>query len=256
LAERRPTDPPKGVPEDALDRIFHGPLESFTPERNELAKSLRADGKAEAADWVKALRKPSRGAWLVNQLAVRKTDEIRELLAVGEELRSAQEEMLAGAADRSKLRDAARREQETIDSLLGSAEAIGREYGIGAQSFTRVGETLQAASSDPEVAQAIERGWLIHEQRAASVGLAGPAAPSAPARRGRGKRDDAAERRARQQTAKRRQTAEHKLAMAEKRLARERDALARARDAVEEAEKRAHSAELDVSAARRALEEI
>jgi hypothetical protein len=248
--------PPKGVPEDALDRIFRGPLESFTPERNELAKSLRSDGKAEAADWVKALRKPSRGAWLVNQLAVRKTDEIKELLSVGEELRAAQEELMAGSPDRSKLRDAARHEQETIDSLLRSAEAIGREYGIGSQSFARVGETLQAASSDPEVAEAIERGWLTREQRAASIGLVGPAAPSAPARKGKGKPDEAAERRARQQTAKRRQAAERKLATAEKRLAHERDTLARARDAVEEAERRAHSAELEVSAARRALDEI
>jgi hypothetical protein len=246
--------PPKGVPEDALDRIFHGPLESFTPERNELAKSLRSEGKTEAADWVKALRKPSRGAWLVNQLAVRKTDEIRELLAVGEELRAAQEELIAGSPDRSKLRDGARREQETIDLLLRSAEAIGREYGIGDQSFTRVGETLQAASSDPEVAEAIERGWLTREQRAASIGLVGPAAPSAPAKKG--KPSDAADRRARQQTAKRRQAAERKLATAEKRLARERDGLARARDAVEDAQKRAHSAELEVSAARRVLDEI
>jgi hypothetical protein len=245
--------PPKGVPVDALDRIFHGPLESFTPARNQLAKSLRSDGKTEAADWVKALRKPSRGAWLVNQLVVRKADEIRELLAVGEELRAAQEEMLAGAADRSKLRDAARREQESIDSLLRSAEAIGHEYGIGSQSFTRVGETLQAASSDPEVAEAIQRGWLTREQRAASIGLVGPATPSAPAR---GKRDEGAERRARQQTAKRREAAERKLEAAEKRLARERNAVARAREAVEEAEQRAHSAEFDVNAARRALEEI
>jgi hypothetical protein len=257
MAEPTPTpaSPPKGVPEDAVDRLYHGPLESFTKERNELAKSLRSDGEEEAADWVKSLRKPSRGAWLVNQLAARKPDEIRELLSVGEELRAAQEEMLAGATDRSKLREAARREQEAIDSLLRSAEALGNEYGIGAQIFARVGETLQAASSDPEVAEAIERGRLAKEQRAASIGLVGSAAPSAPARKGR--RDEAAaEKRARQQTAKRRKEAERKLASAEKRLARERDSLARARGAVEEAEKRAHSAELDVSAARRALEEI
>jgi hypothetical protein len=239
-------NPPKGVSDEALDRLFHGPLEEFTPERNELAKSLRSDGKSEAAEWVKGLRKPTRGAWLVNQLAAQKADEVRELIEVGEELRAAQEEMLAGAADRSKLREAARREQEAVDSLLRTAEAIGKEHGVGAQILTRVGETLQAAAGDPDLAETIKRGRVTREQRAASIGLVGPAPPRAPARKG--KRDDA-ERRARQQ-------AERKLVSAEKTLQREQAKLEKARDALEEAEKRVHSAELDAHAARRALDEI
>ena len=51
--ETAANSPPKAVPEKELDRLFHGPLEEFTPARNELAKSLRADGETEAADWVK-----------------------------------------------------------------------------------------------------------------------------------------------------------------------------------------------------------
>jgi len=249
-------DPPKAVPGEALDRLFGGPLEEFTAARNELAKSLRADGEAEAADWVKALQKPSRAAWLVDQLAVRKSKEVGELLEIGGRLRAAQEEMLAGATDREKLREAARREQEAIDSLLGTAEAIGREHGVGQQILTRVGETLQAASSDPEVAEAIRLGRLSREQRAASIGLVGPAAPAAPAKAGKGKDREATERRARQQQAKRRKDAERKLAAAEKRLDRDQRALERARDAVEEAERKVHEAELDAHAARRELDEI
>jgi hypothetical protein len=255
MAEDVVIDPPKAVPEDELDRLFHGPLEEFTSARNELAKSLRSDGEAEAADWVKSLRKPSRGAWLVNQLAARKAKEVGGLLEVGEELRAAQEEMLAGATDREKLREAARREQEAVDSLLRTADALGREHGVGAQILTRVGETLQAAAGDPELAEAIRRGRVTKEQRAASIGLVGPASAPAPARKRR--RDDtAAERRARQQQAKRRKEAERKLATAERKLERERAKLERAREAVEEAEQRVHSAELDANAARRALDEI
>ena len=200
MAEDLVIDPPKAVPEDALNRLFHGPLEEFTSARNELAKSLRSDGEAEAADWVKSLRKPSRGAWLVNQLATRKADQVSGLLEVGEELRAAQEEMLAGATDREKLREAARREQEAVDSLLRTANAIGREHGVGAQILTRVGETLQAAAGDPELAEAIRRGRVTKEQRAASVGLVGPASAPAPARKGK-REDAAAERRSRQQQA-------------------------------------------------------
>jgi hypothetical protein len=251
-----PLKPPKGVPSKALDELYRGSLEEFTAGRNELAKELRSDGKAAAADWVKALRKPSRAAWLVNQLSVRKADEVSELLALGKELRAAQEEMLAGSPDRAKLRDVAQREQRTVDSLTRAAEAIGGEHGAGAQVLTRVGETLQAAAGDPEIAEAIERGCLTREQRAASVGLIGTASPRARPGRGKGKDREAAERRARQQQAKRRKAAERKLASAEKKLERERAAVERARETVEEAERRVHDAELDAHAVRRELDEL
>ena len=250
------TDPPKNVDGADLDRLFHGPLEEFTPARNELAKSLRSDGDAAAADWVKGLAKPSRAAWLVNQLAGRKPKEVRRLLAAGERLRAAQEEMLAGATDREALREAAREEQRAIDSLVKTAEAIGREHQVGPQILTRVGETLQAASSDPDVAEAIRAGRLPREQRAASIGLVGPATPAAPARKRGGKDRGASERRERQQRAKRRQAAERKLAAAEKRRERERAAIERARESVEEGERKVHAAELDANAARRAVDEI
>jgi hypothetical protein len=249
--------PPKDVPGDELDGLYHGPLEEFTPARNELAKTLRSDGKGEAADWVKGLTKPSRAAWLVNQLAVRKSDEIAELLAIGGELRAAQEDMLAGSADRDKLREAAHREQQAVDSLLRTAEAIGREHGVGAQILTRVGETLQAASSDPEVAEAIEAGRLTREQRASGIGLVGPATPAKPkGKSARAKEREQRDRRERQQQAKRRKELERKLATAERKLEREQQKLDRAKEAVEDAEGRVHAAELDAHAARRALEDL
>jgi hypothetical protein len=255
-AASNPVEPPKGVPEKALDELFGAPLEEFTSARNDLAKKLRSDGKEGAADWVKGLAKPSRAAWLVNQLSVQKADEVAELLDLGKELRAAQEEMLAGSPDREKLREAAQREQRSVGSLTRAAETLGGEYGVGAQILTRVGETLQAAAGDPEVADAIERGRLTREQRAASVGLVGTAAAPARANRKGGKDREAAERRARQQLAKRRQAAERKLAAAEKKLDRERSKLDRARQAVEDAERHVHDAELDVHAARRELYDL
>src|SRR3954453_21727785 len=90
---------------------------------------------------------------------------------------------MAGSPDRAKMREAAQREQKAIGSLTRAAEAIGGEHGGGAQILTRVGETLQAAAGDPEVAEAIERGRLTREQRAATVGLVGTAAPPARASR-------------------------------------------------------------------------
>jgi hypothetical protein len=245
--------------DDTIDALYRGPLEEFTSARNELAKSLRSEGDAAAAAEVRSLRKPSRAAWLVNQLAVRRQKEVGELLEVGEELRSAQEEMLAGSTDRDRLRDLGRREQQSIDSLLGSAEAIGCEHGVGEQILTRVGETLRAAAGDPEVAEAIRRGRLTREQRAAGIGLLGATPPAAPAKGAKGKKGkdrQAAQRRARQERAKRRKEAERRLGAAEKKLERERARLERARETVEDAERKLHDAELGASTARRELKEL
>jgi hypothetical protein len=246
---------PKGVPEKKLDELFHGPLEEFTAARNDLAKALRSSGESEAADWVKKLRKPSRAAWLVNQLAVRKPKDIERLLETGRELRAAQEDMLSGSADRDKLREAAGAEQETIESLVGTAESIGGEHGVGAQMLSKVEDTLRAASADPEVAEAIESGRLDREQRASGIGTVGTLAASPPPRPKEGDRE-AKERRERDQQAKRRKQAERKFAAAEKKLEREQAKLDSAREKVEEAGRRVHDAELDAHAARRALDEI
>ena len=246
-------DPPRGVPEAELDRIFHGPLEEFTKSRNQLAKELR-DDDAKAADWVKGLKKPTRAAWLVNQLGQRKRSSVVRLLDLGGELRGLQEELLAGSVDRDKLRKTAGREQSAIDELVKTAEAIGREHGVGAPVIERVTETLQAASADPEVAEAIAKGRLQREARASGLGAVG-ATVAAPRPRGKTKKgaDSEGARRARQQVARRRKEAERKLARAEQRVKREQEAVERARDALAEREKRLREAERDRAAAEREL---
>jgi hypothetical protein len=247
------SEPPKEVPAKELDRLYHGPLEEFTPRRNELAKSLKDDGEGEASTWVKGLKKPTRAAWLVNQLSQRKPAEVKKLLKVGEELRRGQERLLAGKADPDKLRDTTAREQKAIDALLKTAEAIGREHKAGSQMLDRVGETLQAASSDPEVAEAVELGRLDRERRAAGLGLVGPAAPRAPAKSKTEKDEQAADRKARQQEVKRRKDAERRVASAEKRVERRRAALEQARDTLEEREGWLREAEQELRDAEREL---
>src|SRR5262249_56645825 len=107
-----------------------------------------------------------------------------------------------------------------------------REHGVGAQVLTRVGETLQAASSDPDVAESIEAGRLTREQRASGIGLVGPATPAKAKGKGaRAKDREARERRERQQLARRRAAGEKKLAAAERKLEQERSKLERAKRA-------------------------
>lgn len=48
--------------------VYRGPLEEFVSRRDALAKELRAAKRREDADRVKALRKPSRTAWVLDNV--------------------------------------------------------------------------------------------------------------------------------------------------------------------------------------------
>jgi len=54
--------------ETALLAVYRGPLEEFVSRRDALAKQLRAAKRREDADRVKALRKPSRTAWVLDSI--------------------------------------------------------------------------------------------------------------------------------------------------------------------------------------------
>lgn len=55
--------------ETALLAVYCGPLEEFVSRRDALVKQLRAAKRREDADRVKALRKPSRTAWILDSVA-------------------------------------------------------------------------------------------------------------------------------------------------------------------------------------------
>jgi len=84
--------------EEALDEVYLGNFEGFVTRRNELAKLLRAQGSGEAAERVRALKKPSRVAWAVNQLSARDAALRDGLLDAGAALRRAHERLVGGEA--------------------------------------------------------------------------------------------------------------------------------------------------------------
>lgn len=100
--------------------LYVGDFDGFVARRNELAKHLRADGDPDEADRVKALRKPSRVAWAINQVSAEKKQR-DELLEAGAALRQAQEQLLGGKADGADLRKAGEREQAAVDMTLDAA---------------------------------------------------------------------------------------------------------------------------------------
>src|SRR4029453_17040075 len=63
------TQPPEPSElETALLAVYRGPLDEFVSRRDALVKQLRADKRREDADRVKALRKPSRTAWVLDSI--------------------------------------------------------------------------------------------------------------------------------------------------------------------------------------------
>jgi hypothetical protein len=168
--------------EKELDRLYAAPLDEFVAERDALAKQLRSDGDREAADRIKALRKPSAAVWAVNQLARRQQKDYRALLKAGDKLRATQEKVLGGESS-EKLQEAAVAERELVDRLTEKGRAVLEVAGHSPTEamIRRVSGTLHAAATRPDLRDAAENGRLEHEEETAGFGFdllsSVPAAP-------------------------------------------------------------------------------
>ena len=167
--------------EEAADELYALSPAEFTGARDERAKALRKEGHRDDADAVKALRKPTVAAWALNQLARERPKELGRLLAAGENLRAAQDELLAGG-DRKAFRDAAAKERDEVAKLAGEATKLAVEAGERASPALtdKVAATLHAAALDEETAEELRAGRLVREREA--IGGFGAISAEAPPR--------------------------------------------------------------------------
>jgi hypothetical protein len=238
------------------DELYALAPDDFTAARDAAARRARDDGDRDLAGEVKQLRRPSVGAWLVNQLARRHGDQLDDLLDLGETLRAAQD-----ALDGAELRTMTRQRRQVIQSLSELAAGIAAEGDrrVGDAAQREVEATLDAALADEQAAQAVRSGRLMRPLTSTgleAVDLSGAvAAPEEPppARVARSKPKAAANAAAKksapkkdvrraadeQAAAKARESltaAEHELAERETEFTAARDAVATARDQVTELE--------------------
>jgi hypothetical protein len=148
------------------DDLYGLPLDEFTKARDELAKELRQGGKKEAADEVKALRKPSISAWTVNQLARRHPQGMRALVKAGEGLRKAQRSAVGGGGPEA-LRDATRAHRAALDELSAAAR---EELGADGATLQRAAQTLRNASVDKEASKGLLAGTLTGDVEQSGFG--------------------------------------------------------------------------------------
>ena len=138
------------------DELFGLPLGDFTPARDARAKELKADKTLSAA--VKALRKPSLAAWVVNVMVRRDAEQVAQVLAVGEALREAQ-----ATLDGAELRALTKQRRQLTAAVTSRARGVAADEGVRVTQAVadQVEATLTAAMLDAGAADAVRSGLLV-----------------------------------------------------------------------------------------------
>ncbi len=137
------------------DELYGLPLADFTPARDARAKELKG---TPLATRVKALRKPSVAAWVVNLLVRRDTEQVEQVLQVGAALREAQASMSA-----EELRALTKQRRQLTAAVTTGARRIARAEGtkVTEAVAAQVEATLTAAMVEEDCGRAVRSGMLV-----------------------------------------------------------------------------------------------
>lgn len=153
----------------SIARDLYGvPLKEFVVARDERATTARAEGDRDLSEQIRALRKPSATAWIVNLLARERPELVQEVLDLGEELREAQADP---DGERLRILDQQRRLLLTRVALESSGLARRHDQSYGPAATASVDETVRAAMADTEAGLAVQAGMLVSGLSAAGFGF-------------------------------------------------------------------------------------
>lgn len=155
--------------QEAVDQLYGGEPAEFLTHRKQLAAAARAAKDRDAATAIAALRKPTRSAHLLNQLARREPERVDELLGLADDATAG-----AGRSRRDALRamrELTARRRRLIDDLADRAFA-----GAGGDAPTpgvrdEVVATLNAAVGDPDVGAELAEGRLVRSHEWSGFGF-------------------------------------------------------------------------------------
>lgn len=158
--------------DEVADELYGLPPGEFVAARNAAAKEAKAAGDRDLAAAITALAKPTKAAWLVNQLVRARRDEVRPLLELGAGLREA-----TAALSGEDLRRLTKQQGQLVHALVQQAKALAG--GPVTEDVTEgVDATLRAALADADLAAELLRGRLT--DRLAFAGFGGLPGLSAP----------------------------------------------------------------------------
>ena len=154
--------------ETASNELYALSPDDFIERRQQLVAEARQARDRQLATEIGRLRRPTRSAWLINLLARREPESVSALLDLGSALQDAQQRM---AGD--ELRQLSAERRRTVDALARRAVELGGEHGYSAPEGAKqeVGQTLQTALGDPEIADLLRAGRLT---QAVTFGGFGP----------------------------------------------------------------------------------
>lgn len=137
------------------DELYGLPLAEFTSARDARAREHRG---TDLGRRVKALRKPSTAAWVVNLLVRRDAAQVEQVLAVGTALREAQASMSG-----EDLRALTRQRRQLTAAVTTQARRTARDEGTRVTDAVadQVEATLTAAMVDEQCALAVRSGMLV-----------------------------------------------------------------------------------------------
>jgi hypothetical protein len=184
MASRPPDDPPFVDSTAALASLYQAPLAEFITRRSTLASQLRRSGHKDVAARIAAATKPSRAAYLVNQVFWRAQPIYDAVLDTGTAARAAQQARLLGdmATD---VGETLRTRDDAVARAVEQAERVAADEGHGGSEaiLAQVRATFEALAAHGREAR-LSHGQLTAEVElpglAAFAGLILPSSPSAP----------------------------------------------------------------------------
>jgi hypothetical protein len=144
--------------DEAADQLYALAPGDFIEARDGLLRQARETGDRDLATAIAALRKPTAVAWLANQLARDRPEQLADFLALGPPLREASE-TLSGQA----LRDLSRQRQQLVAALVREARRVAAGHPgprISEDVARGLETTLHAALADPAAAASLAAGRL------------------------------------------------------------------------------------------------
>jgi len=156
---------------EIADELYALALADFTPARDAKAKELKGAGESDLAARVKAFKKPSLAAWVVNLLVRHENEQVEQVLTVGAALREAQASMSG-----EELRALTKQRRQLTAAVTTKARGLAREHGTKVTEAVadQVEATLTASMVDEGCAAAVRSGLLVAALSATGVDAVEP----------------------------------------------------------------------------------
>lgn len=155
--------------QEAVAELYSSDPDTFVERRKALAAEALAAREDAVARQIAALRKPTRSAWMINQLARSDPGATAGLVRLGDELGAAQR-----ALDGAKIRALSVQRRELIDTLTRQVLSVASEQFPSAALRDEIVATLSAALADPRIAEQVQDGTLLRAARSEGFGPMAP----------------------------------------------------------------------------------